>query len=176
MHDWYLHSLAVPIVHGDLKPANVMVEMRFDLNSRFEPLAKVIDFGLSRVPSRHAKPLGGTLHWTAPEVHRGSTLPSPSADIFAFGCIMFFMLCNRQLYTQLMALPSGLAEFEHLRLACSAMRVVVEWTKVCEKCLAFDPLVRWDSKDLHAGVLVLPKLPSGLAPMETLHERERAKL
>ena len=89
---------------------------------------------------------------------------------------MFFMLSKGQLYTQLVARQSCQAESEHLWRACSALGVVVEWTQLCEKCIAFDPLLRLVSKDVYSDVLALPELSSGLASIESSHEQTRIKL
>ena len=40
---WYLHSRHPPVVHGDLKASDIMVEM-----CRSEVTPKLLDFGLSR--------------------------------------------------------------------------------------------------------------------------------
>ena len=67
------------VVHGDLKPENVMVE------SMKAQRLKIIDFGLSG----HA--LGGTLNYAAPERMRGGS-NSPEADVYSVGLILWQML------------------------------------------------------------------------------------
>uniref|UniRef100_A0A7S1M0L5 Protein kinase domain-containing protein n=1 Tax=Alexandrium catenella TaxID=2925 RepID=A0A7S1M0L5_ALECA len=82
----YLHAQEPPIIHGDLKPANVMVERR-----QSGVRAKILDFGLSRVQTKNAMPLGGTPQWKAPEVIRHDDgMPAPSADVFSFGLLAYF--------------------------------------------------------------------------------------
>jgi len=96
---WYLHAQMPSIVHGDVKPANIMVEVVVSAGSRIlKPLVKLIDFGLSRVLSGGAGPMGGTSRWMAPEVRRGA-MGATSADIFSLGCIMFFILTRLNLNT-----------------------------------------------------------------------------
>eukprot|EP00972_Heterocapsa_arctica_P009529 1405351-Heterocapsa_arctica.AAC.1 len=58
----YLHSRRPCIVHADLKPSNVMVEI-YELG----PRPKLLDFGLSRVVTRQALIRGGTVEYMAPE-------------------------------------------------------------------------------------------------------------
>jgi len=83
----YLHSRGPPVIHGDLKPANVMVE-RWAAKLR----AKIIDFGLARLRTRHSPPLGGSLLWKAPEVIVSRAVPLPSADVFSFGLVAYFVV------------------------------------------------------------------------------------
>jgi len=83
----YLHSRKPPIVHGDLKSANVLV-----VGSGRGAQPKLLDFGLSRVLTRHVQPLGGTLSWMAPEVfRRDAQRPRCSADIFSFGMLLHYV-------------------------------------------------------------------------------------
>eukprot|EP00971_Amphidinium_carterae_P270046 5357412-Amphidinium_carterae.1 len=88
----YLHAQDPLIVHGDLKASNVLIE-----NWKEGPRAKLIDFGLSRLMSqRPTAPLGGSLHWVAPEVVQDPTMqPSPNADTFSFGRLAFFTVTGR---------------------------------------------------------------------------------
>mmetsp|Transcript_37008 Transcript_37008/g.88657 ORF Transcript_37008/g.88657 Transcript_37008/m.88657 type:complete len:305 (-) Transcript_37008:258-1172(-) len=90
----YLHSREPSIVHGDLKGTNIiMAQDPFSFNS-FR--AKLLDFGLSRVLTRHARPLSGTAMWVAPEVVLFPGIPAQVyADVFSFGRLSFFVLTGR---------------------------------------------------------------------------------
>eukprot|EP00927_Polykrikos_kofoidii_P024892 TRINITY_DN22514_c0_g1_i2.p1 TRINITY_DN22514_c0_g1~~TRINITY_DN22514_c0_g1_i2.p1 ORF type:complete len:264 (+),score=24.55 TRINITY_DN22514_c0_g1_i2:86-793(+) len=88
----YLHSRQPSIVHGDLKPANVLVStVGADITDRVLR-TKIIDFGLSRVLTRNVRPLAGTPRWMAPEVLVGGQAPAVSADVYSFGRVTFFVL------------------------------------------------------------------------------------
>ncbi|GIL70576.1 hypothetical protein Vretifemale_1304, partial [Volvox reticuliferus] len=84
----YLHPT---IVHRDLKPANVLVNM-----SGPEPIAKISDFGLSRMrntvmPTMH--PEVGTPAYMAPECFDTQNLKiTHQADIYSFAVIVWEML------------------------------------------------------------------------------------
>mmetsp|Transcript_14559 Transcript_14559/g.39998 ORF Transcript_14559/g.39998 Transcript_14559/m.39998 type:complete len:814 (-) Transcript_14559:47-2488(-) len=81
----YLHGLKPAVVHGDLKASNVLVETTTQQ-------AKLVDFGLSRVLTKSARPLGGTLRWMAPEIIRNPGRPQASADVFSWGHVVCLLL------------------------------------------------------------------------------------
>lgn len=86
----YLHTRQPPVVHGDLKDSNVFVERYPDARSARR--AKLLDFGLARLLTRKAKPLGGTVRWMAPELVLQRDRPNVSADVFSFGRLTFFVV------------------------------------------------------------------------------------
>jgi serine/threonine protein kinase len=104
------HARAV--VHRDLKPENVIVTS--------EGRVKILDFGLAQTdPFLTAPDTGdlpttrfqtdpgmivGTLGYMAPEQLKGE-LVTPSADIFALGCILFEMVTAKRPFQR----PSGAA-------------------------------------------------------------------
>merc|ERR1711920_249000 len=84
----YLHKQVPAIAHGDLKPANILLESK-----TLKP--KVVDFGLCRRQKPRADRLGGTLRWMAPEALTGNNcMVACSADVFSFGCVAFFVVTN----------------------------------------------------------------------------------
>lgn len=134
----YLHTWTPPIVHGDLKPSNILVE-----EMRVCPRAKLLDFGLARGITKNAKPLGGTRSWMAPELvtQRASPpQPSPAADIFSFGMVTYFVVTGREPLRSLdipgphvTSLPLVWPGLSALEKSCS---------ECCGECLSFDPARR----------------------------------
>lgn len=111
----FLHATSpVPIVHGDLKPANVL----FDLNM----CAKLSDFGISRhlnettlsgTPSHITGSPKGSGPYMDPEFAATRTL-TPQSDIFAFGIVLLQLVTGQG--------ASGLRIFISEKLECSKTR------------------------------------------------------
>jgi serine/threonine protein phosphatase PrpC len=76
-----MHS--VGIIHGDIKPDNVILENGGRL--------KLIDFGVARVPELENGPsenVGGTLAYMAPEISEGKSV-NQQTDIYSLGVTLF---------------------------------------------------------------------------------------
>lgn len=76
------------IVHGDLKPSNVLV---VDGAEAIPAASKIVDFGLASHVSAPSQRGGGTAGFTAPEVVQGSAV-TPASDLFSFGCCLTKLL------------------------------------------------------------------------------------
>jgi len=152
----YLHTRQPRHVHGDLKDSNVFVEC-----GRAEPRsvrAKLLDFGLARQITRHAKPLGGTLQWMAPEVFlRGGKAIDTSSDVFSFGRLVFFVVAG-------IAPFSRMARKEVKRHMKRATMPELQWPEVTgglvercrplvEQCTQVDPALRPNMPRVHKVIM-----------------------
>ena len=84
----YLHSLPEPIIHNEITPQNIMLDLSSDV-----PKAKLIDFGFARSFHQSTKAynkIGLNLNYVASECFNG--LYSPQSDIFSVGAVMYQML------------------------------------------------------------------------------------
>ena len=93
----YLHSRTPPLLHRDLKGANILLSR--------EMVAKVGDFGLSKMMSikegggageivAATQTIAGTPYWMSPEVIRGERYGT-SADVYSFGIILWQILMEK---------------------------------------------------------------------------------
>src|SRR5262249_22247334 len=89
------------IVHGDFKPANVILTTGPDAR------AVITDFGLARaigqedVRNKHSMG-GGTVEYMAPELFQGAR-PTVQSDLFAYGKVLQKLLPKHPLLPKLLA-------------------------------------------------------------------------
>jgi eukaryotic-like serine/threonine-protein kinase len=91
---------SVGVVHRDIKPANVMLTNRGGIPD----FVKVLDFGLARAPDGQTKLtqaglLLGTPLYMAPELLQGGEGASPRSDVYAAGCVLFFLLTGKDAFS-----------------------------------------------------------------------------
>jgi transitional endoplasmic reticulum ATPase len=85
----YLHSLPDSIIHNEITPQNIMLDLSGDI-----PVAKIIDFGHARLFLQSSKSYnkeGLNLHYIATECIT-SGMFSPQSDLFSVGIVMYQML------------------------------------------------------------------------------------
>lgn len=101
----FLHSQHPPILHNDLKPANILCKTNPAIavaDGQIE--IKIADFGVCNVlgetPSAmyyHAHPDGGTICYLAPEVLRGDDRHiKTSADMWSLGAVLTYVANDRK--------------------------------------------------------------------------------
>ncbi|XBI86487.1 hypothetical protein VPH35_094432 [Triticum aestivum] len=88
----YLHEQPEgPIIHLDLKPANILIDVNM--------IPKITDFGLSRMFDKktiHTAITSGTLGYMPPEYVRG--IITPMSDIFSLGVIIMEVITGHRDY------------------------------------------------------------------------------
>ncbi|CAE8604511.1 unnamed protein product, partial [Polarella glacialis] len=80
----HIHNLTPVVVHGDIKPGNVLVDAK-------SLMPKLADFGLARIIQGCIPSLGGSVFYAAPDVFLHQK-PSPASDIFSFGRLAYFVV------------------------------------------------------------------------------------
>jgi len=84
----YLHKLPEPIIHNEITPQNIMLDLSGDI-----PKAKIIDFGFARSFHQSTKAYnkeGLNFNYVASECF--NNLFSPQSDIFSVGALMYQLL------------------------------------------------------------------------------------
>jgi len=84
----YLHNLPEPIIHNEITPQNIMLDLSGDVLK-----AKIIDFGFARSFHQSSKSYnkeGLNLNYVASECF--NNLYSPQSDIYSVGAVMYHVL------------------------------------------------------------------------------------
>jgi WD40 repeat protein/tRNA A-37 threonylcarbamoyl transferase component Bud32 len=83
----HLHTHDPPVVHGDVKPANLILTS--------SGRVVLVDFGLSSAPSDELR-RAGTAGYVAPEVGAGAK-PTPASDVYSFAATAVALLTGEPL-------------------------------------------------------------------------------
>ena len=100
---------AAGLIHGNLKPANLMIEPSGQL--------RIMDFGLARKIDPLATESGdvlqtqGTIAYLAPEILNGKH-PGPLSDIYAVGVLMYEMMHGERPFAHLHGLALAAAQVQ----------------------------------------------------------------
>lgn len=160
---------AVPVVHRDLKPGNIMVAD--------DGTVKVLDFGIAAVLRTdvtritHTGSMLGTYAYMPPEQVRGAPA-TPGSDLYSLGCVLYQMLTGRTVF------PAHYTHFElqvaHVEETPSPPSAHVEGLpedleRLVLDLLAKDPEDRpATAQDVHDRLVPHLPRPDPLAPDEPL--------
>jgi hypothetical protein len=134
---------AAGVVHGDLKPSNVLLA---------PDGPRVIDFGISQAaeaaPQARAGLVVGTPSFMAPEQAAGEEV-GPRSDVFSLGAVLAFAATGRKPFGT--GPPAAVLD-RVVRVAADLEDAPAEVRPLIEQCLAKDPLSRPTAAELLAGV------------------------
>ena len=143
------HSHARGVLHGDLKPANVLI--------RNDGEPALLDFNLSQTLDRDGfKFAGGTLPYMSPEAYRvvmgQKVSPHGSSDIYSLGVMLYEFVTGRLPYPS----PPSPAAID-VEPAITARRKPVTWEasdqvspglrSIVERCLQFEVADRYETAE-----------------------------
>ena len=179
----YLHNQSPPLVHHDLSPNNVLLNV-------VSFVTKVSDFGMSRAinPSALSRKssIKGTLAFMAPEALHDPPRYNEKLDVFSFGNVLISTLThewpnptspNRYQGDQLIAL-NELERRAHYVVKFTAQEKQLYWS-IVQQCLENRPDKRPSSvilvQELRHIESTLPIGDHVAAPNEQLHQQLSAK-
>jgi len=137
------------VVHRDIKPSNVFLAMK---GGRYR--AMVLDFGVCKTDTVDTERLTGTgesigtVAYMAPEQIRGASKVDDRADLYAFGVLVFELVCARLPHdgpSQMAILASKLENAPARLRDCSRTPVPEGLDALVHKALARDPKQRFAS-------------------------------
>lgn len=145
----YLHQCNPPIIHQDIKPANVLI----DDNGNYA----ITDFGISakrlrqtrRSTNNSPQPTSeddddyeeksGTYAYMAPERFIEGDMPSAESDIWAFGATLYELITGAVPFGE----DGGLAQDDSkLKLSFNGLKIGDDIQRLVTDCLSKDPLKR----------------------------------
>ncbi len=152
------------IIHRDIKPANIILCERGGMPD----VAKVVDFGLVKEitadpTTSHSQVVLGTPAYVAPEAFTDPDRVGPAADLYALGCVGYFLLTGRLVFEGATAVE--LCTKHVIQAPTPPSRVVAsipaELDAIILRCLAKQPADRFESASALATALrALPRDPS----------------
>ena len=157
---------ASQIVHGDLKPQNVLVTTDY--------VAKITDFGLSRLRGKTSSSVAsrefgeddeekvnvaGTSGYMAPELLDSTSPPDYSSDVFSFGVILNEVICEEEPYSDQYANFAGRGPFGAANYAKQGKRPTISnhtppaVKRLIERCWTVDPTARPSFEELLSSII-----------------------
>jgi len=129
----YLHEGQPPVLHRDLKSANILLDESYT--------AKVADFGLSRLKATHQTIMTGncgTVQWMAPEVLSNELYAEPS-DVYSFGIILWELLTCECPYEGMNSIPCAMAVLNEGRRPAVPAWCPRSLAALIQSCWAHEP-------------------------------------
>ncbi|CAL4992598.1 unnamed protein product [Urochloa decumbens] len=164
----YMHSMHLPsddnlIYHGDIKPANILLDDNLT--------TKVSDFGLSRLlfsgDTQFTTSLKGSMGYMDPIYFHEGRL-TPKSDVYSFGIVLFELITRKRVkhgennlirtFNKACAKGKGLKELFDAAIADEKnMKILKEIRKLATECVTLDIRARPEMNDVAKRLRVLKK-------------------
>lgn len=140
------------LVHRDIKPANIYLCHR----GMEHDVVKVLDFGIVKKAAvaddepaarelTRANQVAGTPEYMAPETVTGHGVVDSRADLYALGCVAFWLLTGRPVFEEKTPMAAIIAHVQQQPIAPSTateFEVPAALDQLILECLAKDPEAR----------------------------------
>ncbi|KAJ7120685.1 kinase-like domain-containing protein [Mycena crocata] len=151
----YLHECDPPIVHADIRGANILVTSQCR--------CCLADFGLSSATEMTLSSLrsDGATAWMAPEILGDLTVPSPPRDIYAFGCTVLEIFSGKRPFHELVlpAVPAQVIAGERPKRPArgsTPQEITDKLWSVITSCWRRDVMARPSAKEILHELSVPP--------------------
>ncbi len=154
----------VGLVHGDIKPENVLIDQA--------GTAKIVDFGLAQFVNaqKDRGEIWGTPYYISPERARGNKADHRS-DIYSLGATMFHALAGKPPFDGDSAVDVVLARLKHPPPSLHELRPELqkETVDLIERMMAVDPYLRYPNSaslksDMNAALAAAKAARSAAKP------------
>lgn len=132
----YLHACNPPIIHQDIKPANILID---DYHNY-----AITDFGISSQRNgKHSyyydEENSGTMAYMAPERFTDNYTPTTESDIWAFGATLYEILTGNVPYNE----DGGINQLENkIQLKPLGNKIPKDIQRLISSCLSMNPKER----------------------------------
>ncbi len=135
------------LIHRDIKPANIFV-CRLGMQYDF---IKILDFGLAKNLSENLEQIKveGTPGFMAPEIFKKDNIITSSVDIYALGCVAYWMLTTKNVFDIDLNIPIAINK-SNLKLDNP---IPADLDQLIRNCLAKEPENRPESAEVLAEQL-----------------------
>lgn len=156
--DGLAEAHAAGLIHRDLKPANIFVASI----GRRHDVAKILDFGLvwhresGGNQSTHSTEIVGTPAYMAPEQIEADPTMDHHADIYALGCVCYYLMTGRPPFIGLTPIEVMMAHVHSPVVPPSQIAPAIDegLEHVVLRCLSKEPSERFGSaNELNAALL-----------------------
>lgn len=148
------HAHARGVLHCDLKPGNILLEIPIGNGTVEAIVPRVGDFGLSKMTTSAATLTAnnqglGTPMYMAPEQFHGRDALSTSCDIYSLGAVLYELLAKRMPYrsTTMRELLREVMEKPPVPLEESRPELHEDLKAICAKCLEKNPSDRYTTME-----------------------------